>query len=289
MTTSGRQQGGLRIWKGDEGRIRLLLRTLQTASGVAIGRVVAACRCRALFPSHRIAITVFLTNDGDNVCEFDIISGKRRSGMGKIGDTDMKVARSRGEIVPRDFAAAVKDIKLAILQSRARAAHVSNVEALKLYFYVGGYVSKKTRTAKWGSGAIDALSNRLQVELPGLRGFPATSIKYMRILFDEWIPHLSIHQSSIDESRHLPSDESPARPIRQMPSDESVSPDNRPTSLGESVIRSLSTNELATCKWRNVFHLPRSGHRRCPPRTRQRAQGTHQEESITPCLTSAQF
>ena len=206
--------------KADEGRIRLLLRTLQTASGVAIGRVVAACRCRALFPSHRIAITVFLTNDGDNVCEFDIISGKRRSGIGKIGDTDMKVARSRGEIVPRDFAAAVKDIKLAILQSRARAAHASNVEALKLYFYVGGYVSKKTRTAKWGSGAIDALSNRLQVELPGLRGFSATSIKYMRILFDEWIPHLSIRQSSIDESRHLPSGESPARPIRQMPSDE---------------------------------------------------------------------
>ena len=209
--------------------------------------------------------------------------------MGKIGDTDMKVARSRGEIVPRDFAAAVKDIKLAILQSRARAAHASNVEALKLYFYVGGYVSKKTRTAKWGSGAIDALSNRLQVELPGLRGFSATSIKYMRILFDEWIPHLSIRQSSIDESRHLPSDESQARPIRQMPSDESVSPDNRPTSLGESVIRSLSTNELSTCKWRNVFHLPRSGHRRCPPRTRQRSQGAHQEESITPCLTSARF
>lgn len=106
--------------------------------------------------------------------------------MGKIGDTDMKVARSRGEIVPRDFAAAVKDIKLAILQSRARAAHASNVEALKLYFYVGGYVSKKTRTAKWGSGAIDALSNRLQVELPGLRGFSASNIKYMRIFFEAW-------------------------------------------------------------------------------------------------------
>lgn len=209
--------------------------------------------------------------------------------MAKVGNTGVKLARGRDDIMPRDFAAAVKDIKLAILQSRARAAHVSNVEALKLYFYVGGYVSKKTRTAKWGSGAIDALSNRLQVELPGLRGFSATSIKYMRILFDEWIPHLSIRQSSIDESRHLPSDESPARPIRQMPSDESVSPDNRPTSLGESVIRSLSTNELATCKWRNVFHLPRSGHRRCPPRTRQRAQETHREESITPCLTSAQF
>ena len=66
--------------------------------------------------------------------------------------------------VPRDFSVAVKDIKLAILQARARAVRMANIEVLKLYFYVGGYVSKKTRTAKWGTGAINALSARLQVQ-----------------------------------------------------------------------------------------------------------------------------
>ena len=140
--------------------------------------------------------------------------------MGKIGDTDMKVARSRGEIVPRDFAAAVKDIKLAILQSRARAAHASNVEALKLYFYVGGYVSKKTRTAKWGSGAIDALSNRLQVELPGLRGFSASNIKSMRIFYEAWKNECQIRQTASAESvsqDNRPTGELTLRPIRQMP------------------------------------------------------------------------
>jgi predicted nuclease of restriction endonuclease-like (RecB) superfamily len=111
--------------------------------------------------------------------------------------------------IPNDFTAAVKDIKLAILQARARAARVSNVEALKLYFYVGGYISKKTRNAKWGSGAIDALSERLQVELPGLRGFSAASIKYMRQFFEEWANWFEI--------RHLPSDESPSVLIRQLP------------------------------------------------------------------------
>jgi hypothetical protein len=75
--------------------------------------------------------------------------------------------------LPKDFALTVKDIKLAILQARAKAARLANAEALKLYFFVGGYISKKTRNAKWGSGAIDALSNQLQVELPGLRGFSA--------------------------------------------------------------------------------------------------------------------
>ena len=40
--------------------------------------------------------------------------------MDRVGDTDMTVARGLSEIVPKDFAAAVKDIKLAILQSWAR-------------------------------------------------------------------------------------------------------------------------------------------------------------------------
>ena len=43
--------------------------------------------------------------------------------MDKVGDANMEVVRNQGDIVPRDFAAAVKNIKLAILQSRARAAH----------------------------------------------------------------------------------------------------------------------------------------------------------------------
>ena len=54
---------------------------------------------------------------------------------------------------PNDFVVAVNDIKLAILQARARAAQASNVEALKLYFFVGGYISKKTRSVKWGGGS----------------------------------------------------------------------------------------------------------------------------------------
>ena len=131
------------------------------------------------------------------------------------------------QLVPRDFAAAVKDIKLAILQARAKAARLANAEALKLYFFVGGYISKKTRNAKWGSGAIDALSNQLQVELPGLRGFSATNIKNMRAFFEFWADDFSIRPLPMGELsiRHLPSDEncsSAKNEIRQMSSAESA-------------------------------------------------------------------
>ncbi len=143
--------------------------------------------------------------------------------------------------LPKDFALAVKDIKLAILQARAKAARLANAEALKLYFFVGGYISKKTRNAKWGSGAIDALSNQLQVELPGLRGFSAMSIRYMRLFFEAWSPcaeiqHLASvgfegvafqHLSSV-ESHYLTSNEFGSAQNRRLPTAEI-----RPMPLGD--------------------------------------------------------
>lgn len=133
----------------------------------------------------------------------------------------IKQKRSKGNIgIPRDFAETVKDIKLAILQTRAKAAHLANAEALKLYFFVGGYISKKTRGARWGSGAIDALSVQLQMELPGLRGFSAASIKYMRLFFDTWARWFEIRHLPSDGNRRSSSTDSALLPIRHLPSDE---------------------------------------------------------------------
>lgn len=143
--------------------------------------------------------------------------------------------------VPRDFSVAVKDIKLAILQARARAARMANVEVLKLYFYVGGYVSKKTRTAKWGTGAINALSARLQVELPGLRGFSPSSIKRMRVFFEAWSSCREVrllltdrvHQPINNEKRQILSDKVDDAKIRPMALGESELASIRPMALGE--------------------------------------------------------
>ena len=88
-----------------------------------------------------------------------------------------------------DIAAAVKTIKEAILQSRYQAARLANAEMLKLYFAIGGYVSANSRAGTWGTGAIDAISERLSKELPGLRGFSATNMKNMRLFFEEWTLH----------------------------------------------------------------------------------------------------
>ena len=85
-----------------------------------------------------------------------------------------------------DIRIAVKTIKTAILRSRYMAARKANFEHLKLYFYVGAYVSANSRNGTWGTGAIAAISERLSQELPGLRGFSPSNIKNMRQFFEEW-------------------------------------------------------------------------------------------------------
>ena len=91
---------------------------------------------------------------------------------------------------------AAQKIKNAILQSRFRAAAQSNTELLNLYYGVGEYISINTRSGKWGSGAIEAISEQLQGEIPGLHGFSPTNIKNMRIFFEQWVSELEPNRQS---------------------------------------------------------------------------------------------
>lgn len=81
---------------------------------------------------------------------------------------------------------AVLVIKSAILQSQYDAARSVNEKQLMLYYGIGKYISLNSRKGFWGKGAIDAISERLQKELPGLRGFSARSLRDMRIFYEEW-------------------------------------------------------------------------------------------------------
>lgn len=88
--------------------------------------------------------------------------------------------------ISTDIIAAVKEIKSAIVRAQARVAADANAEMLSLYFGIGRYVSRKTKTEKWGAGVIDTISARLQKEMPGLRGFSARSIHKMRYFYEIW-------------------------------------------------------------------------------------------------------
>ncbi|HLD46071.1 MAG TPA: PDDEXK nuclease domain-containing protein [bacterium] len=101
----------------------------------------------------------------------------------------------------KDYSSAIRKIKDAILQSRYTAAALANRELLSLYFSVGRYVSENTRNRLWGTGAIEVISERLQQELPGLRGFSTTNIKNMRLFYESWEDFLPNRQLTTDDLR----------------------------------------------------------------------------------------
>ena len=100
---------------------------------------------------------------------------------------------------------AVRVIKEAILQSQYQAASIVNKEQLSLYYGIGKYVSENSRNGYWGKGAIDTISKQLQKDLPGLRGFSAANIKFMRQFYEMWCNDLKslTAVSGIGDSKSL--------------------------------------------------------------------------------------
>ena len=97
-----------------------------------------------------------------------------------------------------NYTNAVCTIKQAVLQSQYRAAKLVTGEQLSLYFGIGGYVSANSREGTWGTGAIDRISEQLRRELPGLRGFSASSIKDMRAFYEYWCQYINRQPLAVD-------------------------------------------------------------------------------------------
>ncbi len=94
--------------------------------------------------------------------------------------------KSNKAAASKELAIAVQTIKDAVLQSQQRALKAVNQEQLALYYGIGRYISSNTRNKNWGKGFIDAVSDQLRKELPGLRGFSARNLKNMRTFYEEW-------------------------------------------------------------------------------------------------------
>lgn len=93
----------------------------------------------------------------------------------------------QNQIIPSDYNQAAEIIKTAILQGQYEALKDENRVQLAVYFGVGKYVSFNSRKGgAWGTGALEAISERLRKILPGLRGFSANSLKNMRKFYEQW-------------------------------------------------------------------------------------------------------
>ena len=54
------------------------------------------------------------------------------------------------------------------------------------HIYLGLYISTHSSEKYWGTGAIEAISEQIRKEMPGLRGFSAENMKKMRTFSEFW-------------------------------------------------------------------------------------------------------
>jgi hypothetical protein len=107
-------------------------------------------------------------------------------------------------------------IKEAIIRSRYQAASLVNRELLSLYYAVGKYVSDNSRLEFWGRGAIKQISDDLQRDLPGLRGFSESALKKMRLFYEEWSVVFSNRSLAMNDLDKLELDTNRSSPMNDL-------------------------------------------------------------------------
>ena len=110
-------------------------------------------------------------------------------------DKDNNVIKPFGTLTPA-LRKAVDNIKQAILESQLRATKYANSVELSLYYGIGHYISDNSRDGYWGKGALHQISEQLHKDLPGLRGFSETNMRYMRIFYEAWQPAFTALRNS---------------------------------------------------------------------------------------------
>jgi predicted nuclease of restriction endonuclease-like (RecB) superfamily len=145
---------------------------------------------------------------------------------------------------------AVADIKAAILQGQYEACKGVNRIQLAVYFGIGKYVSQHSRKGTWGMSALEVISNQLRRELPGLRGYSATSLRNMRKFYENWIMLDGNSASALAELQNADNQ----RDIKSA----STLANNSPTAIAD--ISSVATDERNAIDIYHTIQAPVTEH-----------------------------
>jgi len=83
-----------------------------------------------------------------------------------------------------DYRQWVTEISQRFKQSQIKAATKVNEEMLKFYWLLGRDISERHFEAEYGSGFYKKLSEDLREELPDVKSFSVTNLKYMRYFYE---------------------------------------------------------------------------------------------------------
>ena len=88
--------------------------------------------------------------------------------------------------VPPDYAGLLAEVKERIRAARYAALKAVNKELVGLYWDIGRMIAERQKVEGWGKSVVQQLAADLQAEFPGMRGYSAQNLWYMRQFFLEY-------------------------------------------------------------------------------------------------------
>jgi hypothetical protein len=98
--------------------------------------------------------------------------------------------------LPDRYDAFLQELKERIRSAQVRAALSINRELVLLYWGIGGDILDRQKSEGWGAKVVDRLARDLLQAFPGMTGFGARNLKYMRA-FAERIPSSNLCNRSL--------------------------------------------------------------------------------------------
>jgi predicted nuclease of restriction endonuclease-like (RecB) superfamily len=87
---------------------------------------------------------------------------------------------------PAGYAELLQELKTRIHAAQVRAAFAVSRELILLYWSIGKDIGERFGRERWGGKIVDRLAHDLQNEFPGVEGFSARNLRYMRSLAEAW-------------------------------------------------------------------------------------------------------
>jgi predicted nuclease of restriction endonuclease-like (RecB) superfamily len=84
------------------------------------------------------------------------------------------------DLIPTDYLTLLRDIKERIRSAQYAALKTVNKELITLYWDIGRMIVEQQQGDTWGKSVVEQLAIDLQKEFPGIQGFSARNIWYMR-------------------------------------------------------------------------------------------------------------
>ena len=90
-------------------------------------------------------------------------------------------------IIPsNDYAGLLAEVKERVRAARYAALKAVNKELVSLYWDIGRMIAERQKVEGWGKSVVQQLAADLQAEFPGMRGYSAQNLWYMRQFFLEY-------------------------------------------------------------------------------------------------------